>query len=797
MTGNADNLREQWADVKTPWGPAGNRRTYSVGTIEVRRTETSPGLVEFSEADAIVVPDAWPVFNIQSTTLRRQVVMLQCVDETQNIQWQRFFYGQSGTLANQAANARAVSVWPALTEEETRVAICGEVFDEEIPLANYQGVAFPTPGFATGFIAVYNGGGDLLWTHHLFVPGSARQAAVTDLSIRREAVAPGSTVDVVTYCGVTTHGTPSTGPLAPVHPFTNATAGESNGATNVGAGQWDGFVGQVECGNGVPRTRFHSTVSATGQNGLFGLAEMRMDRFVVVGSTLLGGAVAHPGTSQSVVTGSVTAGVILVFDAAPTRQAQPLQLEGVRPVGDLNGTPSTLGEQTHLRDVAIGFNAATTPPNARTDPRHMIYVVGSTNHDLVVVNSFAAAVAVNVSVLFPHGASDGLLLTLADVDNAPPDFRLAGYIGGPDEDGLTGVGSWSEYGERFTLTGWTGAVYAPPPFHITGGDILVESWFEDVAAEVYPPTQPPSNAETITRLRSTTIGGTTGGAQGILFHDRPCGMGKDTATVAGGWVTYGLGDPAGGGVAVDARTRATVVGVTYSSDYPVEGGGRPSDGALTSGPGTRLPDAVRSTMDLLPLRVGRTDGSGDPLPLPNPPPQFDGGTTPACGLAPFGIQIGGPGPGVLLDDLRYPPLLRVMLDYEGPAPDGVNGVAGASVVMVRPPSAPVGGANPWQQSVIAAALRLGLPQPTILVPELIELWTLPDPLALIGVGEPNQPIRQRLVPAAGGAMVPLPPGMQLTVQLVCLVSTPVPSGMCGPNEFTTVVASPAIWIDNN
>jgi hypothetical protein len=36
-TGNADSLREQWADVKTPWGPEGSRRTYTVGTIEVRQ----------------------------------------------------------------------------------------------------------------------------------------------------------------------------------------------------------------------------------------------------------------------------------------------------------------------------------------------------------------------------------------------------------------------------------------------------------------------------------------------------------------------------------------------------------------------------------------------------------------------------------------------------------------------------------------------------------------------------------------------------------------------------------------
>jgi hypothetical protein len=45
-------------------------------------------------------------------------------------------------------------------------------------------------------------------------------------------------------------------------------------------------------------------------------------------------------------------------------------------------------------------------------------------------------------------------------------------------------------------------------------------------------------------------------------------------------------------------------------------------------------------------------------------------------------------------------------------------------------------------------------------------------------------------------MVALPAGYDLTVQLVCLVAVPVPSGTCASNQFTTIIASPAIWVDN-
>jgi hypothetical protein len=805
-------LREQWADVKTPWGPEGSRRTYTVGTIEVRQANLGSS---FSGAPAEQSGNL-PGVNIPGTTNRRQVVMLQCVKDDQAIVWQRYFYGAHPLPAStRAANARAVAVWPALAAADTRVAICGEVFDEELPLAKYQGGPTAMPSQPSGFIAVYDGSGELLWTHHLFVPNSPHRAAVTDLSIRREVVAPGITNDVVTYCGITTHGTPSTGTLAPVRAFGNATSGESDGATDVGAGQWDGFVGRVECDglavNGaVPVVRFHSTLGATGQNGLFGLAELSMDRFVVVGSTSLGGAVRHPGTSSSNVTGQVTAGVVAVFDAAPTRQnpAQNLQLEGVRPVGDVNARQPNASNETHLRDVAVGINAATTFPNSQLSPRHMLYVVGSTNNDMAVLSSLGGSVDPTNVIGPPLGGADGLILTMADVNDAPPDFRLAAYVGTGRNDGLTGVSSWSEYGELFTLTGWTGARVSNAA--VVDGDILLQSWFNDRAVEIYPPVPVPLT-ETITRLHSATIGGANGGATtgAVAYsggHDRPCGMGLRNATSAaaggsgGNWDTYGLGDPAGGGVAVDARARATVAGVTWSFDFPVTaaGPGQLAGRSVDVASGNPLvPDAVRSTMDLLPVGVGRTDGSGDLL--PSVPPQFQGGTTPVCGLAPFGIQIGGPGPGVLRDDLRYPPLLRIMLDYQGPAPDGISPLAGASVVMVRPPSVPVpnpSGGSTWKPSILAAALRLGLPQSTMVAPEMLEIWTLPDPLALASTFDPNQPIRQRIVPAGLGPMVALPPGYDLTVQLVCLVAVPVPSGTCASNQFTTIIASPAIWVDN-
>jgi len=171
VTGLADPLAEGWADVKTPWGIAGERRTYSVGTVEVRFTGPDSSPAQFSLADALVRPIGWPPITIQGTAARRQVALLQVVNEDQSVAWQRFFYGNtSGSVPNllRQTNARAVAVWPSATDEDTRIAICGEVTDEEIPLEDYgTPVVVASNNTWQGFIAVYDGLGELRWTHHL------------------------------------------------------------------------------------------------------------------------------------------------------------------------------------------------------------------------------------------------------------------------------------------------------------------------------------------------------------------------------------------------------------------------------------------------------------------------------------------------------------------------------------------------------------------------------------------------------------------------------------------------------
>jgi hypothetical protein len=161
------------------------------------------------------------------------------------------------------------------------------------------------------------------------------------------------------------------------------------------------------------------------------------------------------------------------------------------------------------------------------------------------------------------------------------------------------------------VVGWRDVVYSGGG--ISGGDFLLQSFLHDTAAELYPLVTQPSGS-ILQLIRNGALGGTVGGVATppITAFDRPAATGeiRATRTATPVWSENGLGDPAGGGIAVDARARVTVVGQTYSTNYPVQGGLGPDNS--TGAP--RLPDAVRTTIDMLPPGVGRTDGTGDPLP---------------------------------------------------------------------------------------------------------------------------------------------------------------------------------------
>src|SRR5690606_18900515 len=84
--------------------------------------------------------------------------------------WQKYIYGMNaGTPPDvtRATNLRGVSVWCGDSVEDTRVVVCGETFDQELPLSQAGNLgALASGANANGFIMVFDGTGELLWSHH-------------------------------------------------------------------------------------------------------------------------------------------------------------------------------------------------------------------------------------------------------------------------------------------------------------------------------------------------------------------------------------------------------------------------------------------------------------------------------------------------------------------------------------------------------------------------------------------------------------------------------------------------------
>ncbi|MBL8728971.1 MAG: hypothetical protein JNM25_11110 [Planctomycetes bacterium] len=264
-----DQFRETWADVKTP----GDDFQYSVGTIEVRTT--MPGAL-FSGVAAITLLEP-PLLTFPPDVnlvpgQRKQVVIVQCTRALpqaanpatfQEIVWQRYYYGGTaqGEPSDRATNARGIAVWPTGDPDTTRIAICGETYDERIPGAPDT---FPAAtAFApTGFLAVLDGNGTLLWSRHFFGVDPANSCAITDLSIRVEPDGR----ETVTYCGISSHGDPGPGTTLTLQQQSVLPAGL--------AGEWDGIVGRVSSSAAGVNPEFHANVDLGGnaRDGLFGLA---------------------------------------------------------------------------------------------------------------------------------------------------------------------------------------------------------------------------------------------------------------------------------------------------------------------------------------------------------------------------------------------------------------------------------------------------------------------------------------------------------------------------------------------
>ena len=691
------DVPEAWADVKTP----GDGRTYSVGTINVFTTNRVADLVAFSHVD--LAPAPFPAQQFQLATLggvsgSKEVVVLQCCgadlvpsgsNPEQKIQWQVFWYGDShlpnpGPHARKPTNARAISVWPVYGQDgapnrlETRIAICGETYESTTGNNQFDGVSgwnkidgntsvlLPYPrGLPNGYIAVFNGEGMFLWSHQFFFqdPGSHAPegaSAITDVSIRVEPDPEGGFRDVVTYCGISAFGdhVSEDTALTPRLPFDAPmsivpTYVPAGGDTDNGQGQWDGIVGRIHnlhtaspVGSATVKD-FHSIVGGVVQDGLWGIAELTRDRFVVVGSTTKDfvGAIASGATFPFYVsptdwngTSEYSVGVVMAFDASPTRSGNNLTLEFSASLGHVGE-----GLHTHASDVMAHY-AATQPTYS---------VVGTTDDPGLFASNFGWSLT-PVVPMPAGGITNGFLVTANDIIPVNPVLNaLSGSFQGNDGiGGWTGVAGWNEYVDHITVVG-----YAPsgsPNLQ----DLTFSSFFVD--------TPSPGGTGLLELLRSGSIATAPVERTAVMGEinantPRPLPIGSNGLVYLTG-LDYLPGipfSPAGGGVAVDERGRMSVIGAASSAGFPVKGGAH-----ARSYRGGQ--DAVRALVDMLPLGVGRADGSGIQVhsgqSIPSPLPGTTGRTTPTCALTPFGSQIGVAGlPGVVS-------LRRMFIDWEGPAP---------------------------------------------------------------------------------------------------------------------------------
>ncbi|MGB3967635.1 MAG: hypothetical protein WBO45_12970 [Planctomycetota bacterium] len=754
------NFQEWMVDVKTP----GDGFTYSAGTITVNRTQPVPTLFSnFAafppapgfEFNAGAGPGGFPLN-------QRQIGILQINNAAQGIQNQRYFHGATAVGGEpnfeRATNVRGIAVWPTGVPGTTRVAICGETYDQVLPSNALGGWALATATDSSGFIAVFDGAANLQWTHHFF-GGNAGSSAVTDLCIRVDAAGN----ETVTYCGISSHGNPTpNGTLNNLAPFP-VVPPAAGGATDNGAGQWDGFVGRlVRTAAGVTNPVFHSVVGGIQQDGLFGIAELDTNRFVAVGSTGITGApsvgaATFPLTSIPLlgIPGPYAIGVLMVFDASTVVGPAPfLTLESGTNLGDPNR-----GMNTVARDVVAqpGYNGGSG----------LAVVVGSTDDANLLVT---IPVATQGPQALFGGGVDGFIVAAWMPPANPPFFVATTFRGTAADEELTGVNAWSEFTDHFVVTG------RGPGAGVT--DIEVASYVIDTNPLGYWPAP-------LVALTATTFGG--------AGFDGPTAIGATNATTLAGFGAFGIGDPAGGGIAVDQTGRVNVVGTTDSNDFgattaaPINyvfaaGRNKTGFGLIPTNDGTRtvldmLPAVAIQPGIPTPGAVGRTDGTGQ-LPTGNalgvptyPLVGVFGGSTPECALLPFGFQVGVAPP---LGFLR-----RMLIDYEGPVP--ASGLP-MTLVVSRPPGS-FGELSAWQIGFP------GVPAPPAFLPGGALIW-ITGPSVTFAHFSSDATLRFPIALPLGNATI--------SVQLVALPSGLVggtPAG--GPPPCTTnsgYVATPAMWL---
>lgn len=769
-------LAEVWVDSKSP----GDGFTYSVGTVEVERTALqvgASGSVLFSGQPITVLSPLLGFPNLPATgPASKQVIVVQCVDQTQNIVWQRFYYGFAEN-GNRRINARAISVWPSSDRSQTRIAICGESNHDTLPL-DQLGL---TGGFATvlnrGFVAVLNNAVDpqgqaapeLLWSYQIFsrnANGALNgETAVTDVSVRVE-----NGVDVVTYCGITTcgvgnsgFGTLSTDPKLPFSaPANTCSPPLAGGNDDNGAGNWDGFVGRLERGNQASvDLKFHSMVGGGLKDGLFGIAEIDVDRFCVVGTSGYG---PPPGTSITTSHGfPFTAGnqclgpippnapefsvaVALVFNSAPTKLPpptgpQPLILEwsrhyGRSPLGSEGDFFKTIG-----RDVVVQHRLFTGGTLAG------LVIVGESDDPGLVASATSSGPDLTLA---GQGDTDGFVKVLVSDSG---DSVYGTFYGGPSHDGLVGVSSWSEFPDHFSVVG-----YSLDP---SSGDTSFRSATYWISAP-------------LTLTRDVVL------AAGVGLDYRPTLL---------GFFNAGLGDWQGGGVAVDPAGRITACGGRRTGSAIAPSATQALPLILAGRASTSTSESFRVVMDALPGGCGRTDGTGSSTGVAGiayPVAPFAGGTTPDCAVQSFGEQIGVSAPVV-------PALRRMHLDYIGPDWSILGSASGQLLTFVvdRPPLSSLISVSAWQVDFPGVVGGAGFPAPVAL-PNGTVLWTTSSPAFVIeAAGISGSLVTSWQLPGAGSGYVSTP----MSIQLVCLLAQPVLGlGGGGCSGLSDTAASPALWL---
>ena len=764
--------RDFWADTKTP----GDGRVYVFGTADVQNTDPNTAL--FSDRSVAPSTSLLPYTQIAV----RQIAVLQinsAVDQFNSPQ--RYLYGitNNGEDLSRATNGRGISVWRGgllasgdPDHANTRIAVCGETFDTRFPLSQAPGGnTVGVPNHSSGFVAVYDGNANLLWTHHFFGLDPERSlgdCAITDVSVRVEEI-EGVLYDVVTYCGISSHGVPNSGgvpiangALTPVLPFVApvpapATYTATDGATDNGVSQWDGIVGRLvrrHDATGTTTTSFHSVVGGAGQDGFFGIAEIDNKRFIVVGSTANSAGFPFTKTTFDPATPNCV-GVQMVFRDGV---GSALVLEDSLPIGTALacGTPPAACRHTVARDVHVQVSHPFEIP-ASPSPA-TFQVVGSTDDP-----DLFASVGLATGFGSLQGPSDGFLLggypivtgTLPPVDTK---FAWGAYHGGDRADGLTGVNAWSEFTDHTVVAGFRQAT-------------VEEGTDQDFEIGSYYLQHPSGGGVVLTPLRRVRIGGPSD-------IERPAAMAVARATSGS---TYGLqfeefnlGDPAGGGVAVDQQGRVNVVGATDEVGMPVTGATPVQIAGRTfaANAGGPREDGVRIVHDLLPPGFCRTDGTGDQSLLPAALPLAEE-TTPRCPLSPFGNR----------PHTAAPLLQRMLIHYEGSDPAHL--VTDGAIVVTRPPSG---------SSLLGTVLQLGFPDPApTVLPDGMHIWVMTGGPILF----PSAGIGDRSFRFALGSMPPGP--VSFSAQLFCVLAAGVPGGSipgslpCN-SSVAPSAASPALYL---